>query len=96
MPTYEYEYTDDIGGRVEVWQRMSDAELQSIEGRPVRRLIGMGVLADAKLRASKKYPYVSQRHANLDGAPETGDGKPIILSASHEKEVAARNNLVRD
>ena len=96
MPTYEYEFTDHMGGTVDVWQRMSADALTTIEGRPVRRVISGGVLADAKMRADRKYPYVSNRHAHLAGAPQTGDGKPVILSQRHEREVAARNNLRRE
>lgn len=34
MPIYRYNYTDEQGGSVEVFQKMSDPELTEYEGRP--------------------------------------------------------------
>ena len=57
------------------------------------------VIADAALAASRKYPYVSRAHsaAQLKGVNALDPaGHPIIESAAHEREVAARSDMVRD
>lgn len=51
----------------------------------------------AKEKFDKMYPYVSSRlPRNIPGVPCTRSGKPIILSKSHEREVAAQTQRRRD
>jgi hypothetical protein len=45
----------------------------------------------------RTYPYVSRSlPRNLKGCGTNAQGMPIIRSRSHEADVAARHNLVRD
>jgi len=48
-------------------------------------------------RKTHKYPYVSRSLCrNIEGCNTTEDGKPIITSQNHEREVAARHDMVKD
>ena len=97
MPTYEYRFEDGDREIIEVFQRMSDPILEKIQGRPVERLFGAGVFADAKFKADQKYPYVSSRlPKNLEGCPTDKHGKPVILSQRHERDICARHGYGRE
>lgn len=44
-----------------------------------------------------QYPYVSNRlPRHLAGCPTDKQGKPVILSQAHEREVASRHGYTRD
>lgn len=48
-------------------------------------------------RKTHKYPYVSRSLCrNSDGCKHTKTGQPIITSQKHEREVAARHDMVKD
>lgn len=97
MPTYEYRFEDGDREIVEVFHSMSQDPLTEIDGRPVELLISGGSLADAKLKADSKYPYVSARlPRNLEGCPTDKSGKPVILNKRHEREICAAHGYKRE
>lgn len=66
-------------------------------GNPaLRRTLSVPTINREYIEARRKYPYVSRRWAHLDGAKKTPDGHPIIESVRHEREVMARNGLMRE
>jgi hypothetical protein len=60
-----------------------------------RRIVSLPVVNSEYQAARNKYPYVSRRWSHLEGC-ERVDGHPIIESVAHEKEVMARNGMVRE
>ena len=102
-----YEFTcGDCGGLTTTAIPMRDApDLGEVGpvcgtcGGTTRRVLSTSfTFADAKLRADQKYPYVSRawNPAQLRGVRSTKDGRAVIESASHEREVAAASGLTRD
>jgi hypothetical protein len=65
-------------------------------GKTYMRIVSVAQIdADVANRA-RGYPYVSSAlPRNLPGADHTADGKPIIRSRTHEKNVMAQHGLVR-
>lgn len=105
MPHYDYQFTD-TGAVIEVFQSMRDEPLAEIDGRSVKRVISSPQLMGLDTgRRRDKYPYVSNalpttiqgtkmvRQKRRDGT--WSRKKPLIESAKHEREVMARNDLVR-
>jgi hypothetical protein len=100
MPLYEFQL---VGGthRVEKFYSIAEApDLGTqieVDGKKYIRIMSTPQIdADVKNRA-RGYPYVSNAlPLELPGAQHTPEGKPIIRSRLHEKEVAARHGLIRD
>ncbi len=99
MPRYDYMY-EDTGDVFEVVQRMNAEALTEVDGRIVRRVPSVGNFTMGKLGQSDKYPYISNAlPSTIDGCKMVRQGgryKPLIENARHEREVAKKNNLVKD
>lgn len=102
MPTYVYEFQDGKRERIEVFQHMKDDPIAEIDGRPVQRIICPPQLAGVDKWV--KYPYVSNslpttiqgcKMVRQKKAGQWTRRKPLIESQRHEREVAARNDLMK-
>jgi hypothetical protein len=103
MTTYLYLF-DGTDETIEVNQRMSEPALAQIDGRKVSRIICPPQLCGVE-RKTWGYPYVSNalpttikgckmvQQKNKNGS--LSRPKPLIESRRHEREVMARNDLVR-
>lgn len=60
------------------------------------RVVSIPVVNREYQAGRNKYPYRSYRHGHLDGCRRDGDGHCIIESAGHEREVMAKNDLIRE
>jgi len=94
MPTYVFGHKD--GTRVErVYSMAKVPRSIRVKGKRLQRLITPGHIDTFRMNAG--YPYVSNAQARfLPGCKTDSIGRPIIESIRHEREVCARNNLVRD
>ena len=96
-----YEFVNDrTGDAVELSFSMntvpSIGEIIEHEGEKLRRIAGCQV--DAGMEAKVHgYPYVSSSlPRNLKGCDTNRQGKPIVTSRRHEREVISRHGYSRD
>ena len=94
-----YEFKDDHGNVVEISMSMREApSIGSIivhEGRHLTRIASEMQVDPGSNRS--QYPYVS--HAlprRLEGCKTTPDGKPLIMSKRHERNVMAQHGFEKD
>ena len=98
MPVYEF-ICDQTGEKVERFYKMGSApeSFWKPGGHKFRRNWSSVQGVSAQVAAAQKYPYASSRlPRNLKGCPTTKEGKPIISSQTHEREIMARHNLERE
>jgi len=96
-----YDFVNDITGKtVELHYSMANVpsigEVIEHEGEKLRRKAGCQIDAgiDAKVHG---YPYVSSSlPRNLEGCDTNRQGKPIVTSRRHEREVISRHGYSRD
>lgn len=96
-----YDFVNDTTGKtVELHYSMADVpsigEIIEHEGERLRRIAGCQIDAgiDAKVHG---YPYVSSSlPRNLKGCDTNRQGKPIVTSRRHEREVISRHGYSRD
>ena len=96
-----YDFVNDTTGKtVELHYSMADVpsigEIIEHEGERLRRIAGCQIDAgiDAKVHG---YPYVSSSlPRNLKGCDTNRQGKPIVKSRRHEREVISRHGYSRD
>lgn len=103
MPMYTYRADD--GTVIDCFYHMNDARPESFEqdGKTYRRVYGNCQTNDMK---HVVYPYVSKRHAGTPLAKDCEQATierkgvkmqaPIIRSAAHERELAAKHGLKRE
>ena len=94
-----YEFLDTEGNVVEIDMRMSEApSIGSIithEGKTLTRIASTPQVDPGTNR--HQYPYVSTAlPRGLDGCKTTRQGKPVIMSKRHEREVMARHGFEKD
>lgn len=66
-------------------------------GKTLARVLSRSVVvADAKLKADRKYPYVSRQWSGLPDTPQTPEGHSVIVDKQAEREVMAKTGLVRE
>ena len=71
-------------------------ETVSVHGATFRRIPSFTINAAQVARVTHQYPYVSRRlPRNPEGCNCTPDGKPIITSQRHEREIMGRYDLIR-
>jgi hypothetical protein len=94
---YEYKY-EDTGEVVERHQSIHEDALTEIDGRKVTRLFGLGLgTNEGTVTNDRKYPYASSRlPRGLEGCKTDRNGKPIITSKKHEREIMARHGYARE
>jgi len=97
MPIYEF-ICDQNGEILERFYKMGSApETFDREGYRFRRNWGSIQGVSEQVATAQKYPYASNRlPRNMKGCPVTKEGKPIITSQTHEREIMARHNLERE
>lgn len=95
----KYEFLDSEGNVVELDMRMGDApaigDIITHDGRELRRVASIPQVDPGTNR--HQYPYVS--HAlprRMAGCKTTREGKPIIESKRHERNVMAQHGLAKD
>jgi hypothetical protein len=95
-----YEFQDLEGNVVEL--HFSMKEVPSIgciitrDGKELTRIASTTVQVDPATNRSQ-YPYVSQcLPRNLAGCKTFRNGKPIVESKRHEREIMARHGYVKD
>ena len=96
-----YDFVNDTTGKtVELHYSMADVpsigEIIEHEGERLRRIAGCQIDAgiDAKVHG---YPYLSSSlPRNLKGCDTNRQGKPIVTSRRHEREVISRHGYSRD
>jgi hypothetical protein len=59
------------------------------------RVVSLPVVNREYQKGRNKYPYISRRWSHLEGCRRV-DGHPLIESVAHEREVMARNAMVRE
>jgi hypothetical protein len=94
-----YEFLDNEGNVVEIEMRMREApSIGSIivhEGKTLTR-IASAMQVDPGTNRSQ-YPYVSTAlPRKLEGCKTNRQGKPVIMSKRHEREVMARHGFEKD
>ena len=102
MPTYVFQYDD--GSTVDQFYSMADApkigDVVTINGRKATRIPHFHLDAAGIERKTHKYPYISNSLPSTirgcDYAVQNGRKKPVIRSQSHEREIAARYDYVKD
>lgn len=66
------------------------------DGTIYRRVVSFS-LDTGKMGRDKQYPYVSRGlMRRISGAKHDAKGRPIVESKQHERELAARHDLVKD
>jgi hypothetical protein len=95
----KYEFEDSQGNVVELDMRMSEApaigDIITHDGVTLRRIASIPQVDAGTCRG--QYPYVS--HAlprKLAGCQTTRDGKPIIKSKRHERNVMSQHGYAKD
>lgn len=94
-----YEFLDPDGNVVEIAMSMRDAPtIGSIiehEGRQLTRIVS-DMQVDPGTNRSQ-YPYVSSAlPRRLEGCKTTRDGKPVVMSKRHEREIMSRHGFEKD
>ncbi len=94
-----YEFLDADGNVVEIAMSMRDAPpIGSIiehEGRQLTRIVS-DMQVDPGTNRSQ-YPYVSHAlQRRLEGCKTTRDGKPVVMSKRHEREIMSRHGFEKD
>lgn len=96
-----YDFVNDITGKtVELHYSMANVpsigEVIEHEGEKLRRISCCQI--DAGMAAKVHgYPYVSSAlPRNLEGCGTNGQGKPIVTSRNHERELRSRHGYSRD
>ena len=101
MPMYEFERLVD-GKMVERFYEMRDVPdiggVIVVEGRALRRIVSSGVQVSAEVATVVHgYPYVSHSlPRKLDGCECDPQGKPIVRSRAHERNIASEHGYERD
>lgn len=98
MPIYLFKDKDNNN----VEHLMSSGDVPSIgekmviDGKECTRMASFIIDTAGIDRKTHKYPYVSRSLCrNAGGCKTTKDGKPIVTSQRHEREVAARHDMER-
>ena len=100
MPVYLFR--DEKGIEVESYYRYEDAprigDTVDIGGSKCTRVASFIIDSAGIERKTHKYPYVSRAlPRNLTGVNNYDkQGRPIIRSQSHERDVAARHDMVKE
>lgn len=100
MPLYAF--VDENGNEHELFYNSSDVPSigSTVEGDgKVLTRVASFILDTAGIeRKTHKYPYVSRALSrNLEGVGSyDGQGRPIIKSQSHERDVAARHGMIKE
>jgi hypothetical protein len=94
-----YEFRDESGNVVEITMSMREAppigSIINLDGRQLTRIVS-DVQVDAGANRSQ-YPYVSNAlPRNLEGCGTTRDGKPIVMSKRHERNIMAQHGFEKD
>lgn len=94
-----YEFIDETGNVVEIAMSMRDApSIGSIithEGRQLTRIASSMQVDPGTNR--HQYPYVSSSlPRRLEGCKTNRQGKPVIMSKRHEREIMARHGFEKD
>jgi hypothetical protein len=95
----KYEFLDSDGNVVEITMLMRDApSIGSIithEGQTLTRIASTPQVDPGTNRS--QYPYVSTSlPRRLEGCKATKQGKPVIMSKRHEREIMARHGFEKD
>lgn len=95
----KYEFLDSDGNVVEIAMMMRDApSIGSIithEGQTLTRIASTPQVDPGTNRS--QYPYVSTSlPRKLEGCKTTKQGKPIVMSKRHEREIMARHGFEKD
>lgn len=99
MPMYEFVEVD-TGDKRDFFYRMDSApcigEIVEHSGKQYKRVVNFQL--DAGMEAKVHgYPYVSSSlPRNLEGCDTNRQGKPVITSRNHERDLMSRHNLGRD
>lgn len=94
-----YEFLDEDKNVVEIAFSMKEVPpIGSIidhEGRKVTRIMSVLQIDPATNRS--QYPYVSAAlPRNLAGCKTTRDGKPIVMSKRHERNIMSQHGFEKD
>lgn len=95
----KYEFEDPDGNVVEIDLRMAEAPpiggIIERDGRSLRRIASLPQVDPGTNRG--QYPYVSHSlPRRLAGCRTTRQGKPIIESKRHERNVMAQHGYAKD
>jgi len=95
----KYEFLDSDGNVVEITMLMRDApSIGSIithEGQTLTRIASTPQVDPGTNR--HQYPYVSTAlPRRLDGCKTNRQGKPVIMSKRHEREIMSRHGFEKD
>lgn len=98
MPSYSF-LNESTGEQSELWFAMADApsigSTVSIDGIEYVRVVGDYQIDTGANRS--QYPYVSNSlPKNLSGMKADRNGKPVIMSKRHEREVMAQHGYVKE
>lgn len=98
MPMYSF-VDESTGESVELHYSMANAPsigtTVEVDGRRLTRVVSDYQVDDARNRS--QYPYVSSSlPRNLEGCTTNSQGKPVIMSRRHEKEVMARHGYEKE
>lgn len=98
MPMYPF-IDEATGETVELMYSMSEAPsigtTVEVDGRVLTRVVADYQIDPATNRS--QYPYVSSSlPRNLEGCTTNSQGKPVIMSRRHEREVMARHGYAKE
>lgn len=98
MPLYSF-IDESTGETIELQYSMRDApsigSTVEVDGRTLTRVVSDYQVDDGRNRS--QYPYVSSSlPRNLEGCSTNSQGKPVIMSRRHEKEVMARHGYAKE
>jgi len=98
MPSYSF-INESTGESVELWFAMKDAPsigaTVEVDGKQLVRVVNDYQVDPGTNRS--QYPYVSQAlPRNLDGCKTDKNGKPVIMSKRHERNVMAKHGYAKD
>lgn len=97
MPLYSF--IDESGAVAEFMYSMKEAPsigtTVSIDGREWTRVVSDFTVDPGTNRS--QYPYVSNAlPRNLEGCPTNSQGKPVIMSRRHERNIASMHGYAKD
>lgn len=98
MPSYAF-IDESTGESCELWFAMKDAPsigtTVEVDGKRLVRVAGDFQVDPAANRS--QYPYVSSSlPRNLAGCPTNSQGKPVIMSRRHERNVMAQHGYEKE
>jgi hypothetical protein len=98
MPLYPF-IDEATGETVELMYSMSEAPsigtTVEVDGRVLMRVVADYQIDPATNRS--QYPYVSSSlPRNLEGCTTNSQGKPVIMSRRHEREVMSRHGYAKE